>query len=156
MAIAPNTTFVSGAILTAAQQNAFGFSTVALAKTTTMSQAGITTATDLTGATVTWTAIANRNYKVTYQTYATATVTNTPGTVTLNNGATILQYATTNLAVAAASGATINGLYIGTFSAGSVTLKLVGSLGAGGTGTVKFESVATLPTFLLVEDIGPA
>jgi hypothetical protein len=155
MAIAPNTTFVSGAILTAAQQNAFGFSTVAMTKTTTMSQSLITTATDLTGATVTWTAIANRNYKITYQTYATSTVANAPGTVTLNNGATILQYATTNL-IGSASGATINGLYVGTFSAGSVTLKLVGSLGAGGTGTVFFQSVATLPTFILVEDIGPA
>jgi hypothetical protein len=155
MAIAPNTTFVSGAILTAAQQNAFGFSTVAMTKTTTMSQSGVTTAVDLTGATVTWTAIANRNYKITYQTYATCTVANTAGTVTLNNGATILQYATTNL-INSSSGATINGLYIGTFSAGSVTLKLVGSLGAGGTGTVFFQSVATLPTFLLVEDIGPA
>ena len=34
MAIAPNTTFVSGAVLTAAQQNAFGFGVVALAKST--------------------------------------------------------------------------------------------------------------------------
>jgi len=155
MAIAPNTTFVSGAILTAAQQNAFGFSTVAMTKTTTMAQAGITTATDLTGATVTWTALANRNYKVTYQTYGGPTVANAPGTVTLNNGATILQYATTNLGTLG-SGATINGLYIGTFSAGSVTLKLVGSLGAGGTGSITFTSVATLPTFILVEDIGPS
>ena len=155
MAISPNTTFVSGAILTAAQQNAFGFSTVAMTKTTTMSQSGVTTAVDLTGATVTWTALANRNYKVTWQTYATCTVANSPGTVNLNEGATILQYATTNL-VSSGAGATINGLYIGTFSAGSHTLKLVGSLGAGGTGSVFFQSVATLPTFLLVEDIGPA
>jgi len=155
MAIAPNTTFVSGAVLTAAQQNAFGFSTVAMTKTTTMSQSVITTATDLTGATVTWTALANRNYKITFQTYATATDANAPGTVTLNNGATILQYATVNL-VGPASGATFNGLYIGTFSAGSVTLKLVGSLGAGGNGSVFFQSVPTLPTFVLVEDIGPA
>lgn len=154
MAISPNTTFVSGAILTAAQQNAFGFSTVALTKTTTMNQAGVTTAVDLTGATATWTAIANRNYKVTWFTYATTTVTNAPATVTLNNGATILQY--TTVLSNAGSGATINGLYVGTFSAGSVTLKLVGSLGAGGTGTVTFQSVATLPTFLHVEDVGPS
>jgi len=155
MAIAPNTTFVSGAILTAAQQNAFGFSTVAMTKTTTMSQTGITTATDLTGATVTWTAIANRNYKITWQTYATTSIDNTGGTVTLNEGATILQYATTNL-ISSGAGATINGLYIGTFSAGSHTLKLVGSRAAGGANTVFFQSVATLPTFILVEDIGPA
>ena len=117
MAISPNTTFVSGAIYTASQANAYGFSTVAMTKTTTMSQSGVTTAVDLTGATVTWTALANRNYKVTWQTYATCTVANSPGTVNLNEGATILQYATTNL-VSSGAGATINGLYIGTFSAG--------------------------------------
>jgi hypothetical protein len=155
MAIAPNTTFVAGNILTAAQQNAFGFSTVALAKTTAMTQSGVTTAVDLSGATVTFTAIANRNYKVTWQTYGTCTSAGNGGTVTLNNGATILQYATTNL-INSSSGATINGLYIGTFTAGSITLKLVGSLAAGGSGSVSFQSVATLPTFLLVEDVGPA
>ena len=155
MAIAPNTTFVSGAILTAAQQNAFGFSTVALTKTTTMSQSGVTTAVDLTGATATFTALASRNYKVTWQTYATTSIDNTGGTVTLNEGATILQYATTNL-ISSGAGATISGLYIGTFSAGSHTLKLVGSRAAGGANTVFFQSVATLPTFLLIEDVGPA
>jgi hypothetical protein len=155
MAINPNTTFVSGAVLEASQQNRFGFSTVALAKTTTMLQSGITTATDLTGATVTWTALANRNYKVTFQTYGTCTSAGNGGTIQLNNGATVLQYATTNL-INASSGATINGLYVGTFTAGSITLKLVGSLAAGGSGSVSFQSVATLPTFVLVEDVGPA
>jgi predicted secreted Zn-dependent protease len=154
MAISPNTTFVAGSVLTASQQNAFGFSTVALAKTTTMSQAGITSATDLTGATVTFTAIANRNYKVTWHTYATTTVAAGAATVTLNNGATILQY--TTVLSNSTAGATFNGIYVGTFSAGSVTLKLVGSLGAGGSGTVSFVSVATLPTFVIVEDVGPA
>ena len=65
MAIAPNTTFVSGAILTAAQQNAFGFGAVALATSTT-NYALTTSNVIATGMTVTFTAIASRNYKVTY------------------------------------------------------------------------------------------
>ena len=155
MALSPNDLFTSGQILTAQECNNYGFSTVALTKTTTMSQSGVTTATDLTGATATFTALASRNYKVTWQTYATTSIDNTGGTVTLNEGATILQYATTNL-ISSGAGATISGLYIGTFSAGSHTLKLVGSRAAGGANTVFFQSVATLPTFLLIEDVGPA
>jgi predicted secreted Zn-dependent protease len=154
MALSPNDLFTSGQILTAQECNNYGFSTVALAKTTTMSQAGITSAVDLTGATVTFTAIANRNYKVTWHTYATTTVAAGAATVTLNNGATILEY--TTVLSNATAGATFNGIYVGTFAAGPVTLKLVGSLGAGGSGTVSFVSVATLPTFVIVEDVGPA
>jgi hypothetical protein len=155
MAISPNTTFVSGAILTAAQQNAFGFSAMALATNTTASQAGITGVTDLTGMSVTFTAIANRNYKVSYHIYGIPTVTNACYSVNLQEGATIKQVANTNGGVAAI-GTTISGLYVGTFSAGSHTLKLTGQLTGGSTGTIKFEAASVLPWIFLVEDIGPA
>lgn len=156
MAIAPNVTFVAGNILTAAQQNAFGFGVVALATNTTASQAGIGgTATDLTGMSVTWTAIASRYYKVTYHIYAYPTTTNACFSVNLQQSSTIKQISITNGGVVAV-GTTCNGIYVSTFSAGSTTLKLTGATTAGSLGSFTFASVATLPWILCVEDIGPA
>jgi hypothetical protein len=155
MAIAPNTTFTTGAVFTAAQANAYGFSTVALVKNTTASQAGITNVTDLTGMSVTFTAIANRNYRVNYHVYGIPTVTNACFSVNLQEGATILQIGNTNGGVASV-GTTVSAVWVGTFSAGSHTLKLAGQLTGGSTGTIKFEAASVLPWILVVEDIGPA
>ena len=155
MAISPNTTFTTGQVLTSANANAFPFGVVALATNTTGTQAGVTTAVDLTSMTVTWTAIANRNYKVTYHIYAVPTVTNACFTVNLQQGATIKQISIANGGVATV-GSTLNGLYVSTFSAGSTTLKLTGALTAGSTGSFTFAPAGVLPYTLLVEDIGPA
>jgi len=155
MAIAPNTTFTSGQVMTAANANAYGFAAMALATSTTGSQAGVTTAVDITGMSVTFTAIANRNYKVSYHVYAVPTVTNACFTVNLQQGATVKQISIANGGVGTV-GSTLNGLFVGTFSAGSVTLKLTGALTAGSTGSFTFAPAATLPYTLLVEDIGPA
>ncbi len=135
--------------------NRLPFGVMALATTTTGSQAGVTTAVDITGMSVTFTAIANRNYKVSYHIYAVPTVTNACFTVNLQQGATIKQISIANGGVATV-GSTLNGLFVGTFSAGSVTLKLTGALTAGSTGSVTFAPAGVLPYTLLVEDIGPA
>ena len=155
MAISPNTPFSTGQVLTSANANAFPFGVMALATNTTGSQAGVTTAVDLTSMTVTWTAIADRNYKVTYHIYAVPTVTNACFTVNLQEGATIKQISIANGGVATV-GSTLNGLFVGTFSAGSVTLKLTGARTAGSTGSFTFAPAGVLPYTLLVEDIGPA
>jgi hypothetical protein len=155
MAINPNTDFVAGAILTADQQNRFPRGVMALATTTNTNQTGVTTVVDITGMTVTFTAVANRNYKFTYHIYAIPTVTNACFTVGLKQGATLKQTSIVNGGVAAV-GATVNGLFVGTFTAGSTTLKLTGERTSGSTGTFTFFSDPTLPHFLLVEDIGPA
>jgi hypothetical protein len=155
MAISPNTTFTTGSVFTASQANAYGFSTVANVRNTTASIAGVTTVVDLTGMSVTFTAIANRNYKASFHIYGIPTVTNACYSVYLQQGATILQVANTNGGVAAV-GTTISGVWVGTFSAGSVTLKLTGQLTGGSTGTIKFEAASVLPWILVVEDIGPA
>jgi hypothetical protein len=154
MAIAPNTTFVSGAILTAAQQNAFGFSTVALAASTTLNMAGVTTVVDLTGMSVTFTAIANRNYKISGYTYIVPTVTDVTAYFKIKQGATVLQTCIAKVGTATV-GSTVSTFVVKTFTAGSVTLKLTGELGAG-SGSLTFFADGTLPTTLLVEDIGPA
>ena len=64
MAISPNTTFVSGAVYTAQQANAYGFSIVALGTSTTSSSAVSVETLSVTSNS--FTAIANRNYKITY------------------------------------------------------------------------------------------
>ena len=155
MAINPNTTFVANAVLPASQMNRLGFGVVAFATNTTALQAGITTATDLTSMSVTWTAIANRYYKVTYHIYAYPSVTNACFTVNLQEGATIKQISIANGGVASV-GTTCEGLYVSTFSAASHTLKLTGALTGGSAGTITFNAAATLPWILCVEDIGPA
>ena len=155
MAISPNDTFTSGQVLTAQECNNFPFGVVALATNTTASQAGITGVTDLTGMSVTFTAIANRYYKASYHIYGIPTVTNACFSVNLQEGATIKQVGNTNGGVATI-GTTLTAIYVGTFSAGSHTLKLTGQLTGGSSGSIKFEAASVLPWILVVEDIGPA
>jgi hypothetical protein len=158
MAIAPNTTFVAGNILTAAQQNAFGFSTVALSSAT--SNYALTTSIATTGLSVTFTAIANRNYKITWY-EPQCQITN------IASGTTTMQLRVTNAAgtllqqTFAKNASTISGIsqvtcqYIGTFSAGSVTI-----VGCASTTSLSdapaLGRAATSPAQLLVEDIGPS
>jgi hypothetical protein len=158
MAIAPNTTFVANTVLTAAQQNAFGFSTVALATAT--ANYALTTSIATSGLSVTFTAIANRNYKISWY-EAQCQITN------IASGVTTMQLRVTNAAgtllqnTFAKNASTISGtiqvlcMYVGTFSAGSTTI-----VGCASTTSLSdapaLSRQATAPAFLLVEDIGPS
>ena len=159
MAIAPNTTFSVGAVLTAAQQNAFPFGNVALASSTT-SYTLTTSVAVSTGMTVTFTAIASRNYKISYY-EPVCQMTSVVG------GATTLQIRQTNAAgtlLQQCFGVNQTGIagtvqmlcqYVGTFSAGSVTI--VGcSTTTSTTGGPGLTRGATFPAQILIEDIGPA
>ena len=151
MAIAPNTTFVSGAILTAAQQNAFGFGTMAYNSRTTAST-GIT-AIEIQITLASFTAIANRNYKITYfEPSLVAVGASGEATLTIKNGATTLNNAV-QLTTTAFSSVGIC-IHIGTFSAGAVTI--TGSLTNFGSTSLSASRNATRYAFVLVEDIGPA
>jgi hypothetical protein len=154
MALSPNDLFTSGQILTAQECNNFGFSTVGLAASTTLNMAGVTTVVDLTGMSVTFTAIANRNYKISGYTYIVPTVTDVTAYFKIKQGATVLQTCIAKVGTATV-GSTVSTFVVKTFTAGSVTLKLTGELGAG-SGSLTFFADGTLPTTLLVEDIGPA
>jgi len=158
MAIAPNTTFVSGNVLTAAQQNAFGFGAVALATSTT--NYALTTSTAIaTGMTVTFTAIASRNYKVTY-TEPQAQITNLVSGITsisirvTNAAGTLLQTNYLRNAAAISGVGSLTCVYVGTFAAGSTTL--VGCGLTSSTSDAPGLKRDTGPAILLVEDIGPA
>ena len=159
MAIAPNDTFTSGQILTAAECNAFPFGVVALASSTTDFTLGTTVAIS-TGMTVTFTAIANRYYKVTYvesqaQLPQVAAGTTNQAIKLTNATGTVLQV--TGRVNPGTNSATANmtATYIGTMTAGSVTIVGTGSVSAT-TGTPVFGRSSIYPAFLLVEDIGPA
>lgn len=151
MAIAPNTNFTAGAVLTATQQNAFPRGIVAYAQDTANSAAFSTAITTLTSSA--FTAVANRYYKVTYYepsiSYFSGTVNFVQGTI--KNGATVLQIANENVAGQRSS---VVATYVGTFSAGSVTITTTMEASGGGAGIGSRS--ATQPAFVLVEDLGPA
>ena len=150
MAIAPNTTFVSGAVLTAAQQNAFPFGVVSFTKNTTLNPAITTDATQITG--TAFTAIANRNYRVTYYEPNLQGTLKTGYVPLIKNGATTLNSGSAyGETLGYSTGSSC--VYVGTFTAGSVTL--TASLSAT-AGSATANRSATAFAFLLVEDIGPA
>ena len=149
MAIAPNVTFVSGAILTAAQQNAFGFGIVGLA-TVSANYAPTSTASDF--ASVTFTAIANRYYK--YSLIVPGADSDASRTLTIS----LVDSANTSVN---SGSQTLRGsglldllsfTTIRTETAGSLTRKIRMSTSAGNASMCSANSIG----FFLVEDIGPA
>ena len=149
MAIAPNVTFVSGAILTAAQQNAFGFGIVGLA-TVNANYAPTSTASDF--ASVTFTAIANRYYK--YSLIVPGADSDASRTLTIQ----LVDSANTavNSGSQTLRGAGLLDLLsfttIRTETAGSLTRKIRMTMSGGNASMCS----ATAIGYFLVEDIGPA
>ncbi len=161
MAIAPNDTFTSGQILTAAECNAFPFGVVARAVSST-DYTLTTSAAIATGMTVTFTAIANRYYKITYmepqcQTSSVANSdTNTQIRVT-NAAGTLLNQGFVRTEGSGQDTGTITLVSTSTFTAGSVTI--VGCAKTSSTTSAPVlgrGAAAAGPALLLVEDIGPA
>ena len=148
MAINPNTDFSSGAVLTADQQNRFPRGVMSYAQNTTTNAAVTAEATQITA--TAFTAVANRYYKITY--FEPDCVGGTGYfTFRIKNGATVLQtfYQLSGTGIDRHA----NGVYIGTFTAGSKTITATAQQSAG-TGTLGRGS--TTIAFLSIEDIGPA
>jgi hypothetical protein len=155
MAISPNTDFTAGAVLTAAQQNRFPRGVMAYTASTTPDATITAEEVQITGSS--FTAVANRYYRITYfEPYMSSTAsciftmkirqTNLAGTTINSNNV----------------GNTFGNVFFGvggicqavtTFSAGTVNVvaTLASSAGTGQTGRS-----STIYAFLLVEDIGPA
>jgi hypothetical protein len=152
MAINPNVDFVSGAILTAAQQNRFPRGVMAVGNKTVV-QNGITTETEIVSS-GSFTAVANRYYRITFTSYNN--YKGTTGDVvwrireTDTSGAQIAQ-TNRNVTGATQCGATVIG--VTTFTAGAKTV--IGSILVS-TGNLASEPSATQPAQIIVEDIGPA
>ena len=156
MAINPNTNFSSGAVLTAAQQNRFPRGVMAY-NTATASDTTVTAEeVQITGSS--FTAVASRNYRITYfEPYVASNTANCVFTMRIRQ---------TNLAGAVQNSSTVlntvGNVFFGTsgicqavstFSAG--TVNIVGTLAAS-AGTGQAIRSATGYAMLLVEDIGPA
>ena len=159
MATTPNTTFVAGAVLTAAQQNNFPRGLITQATSTTSYT--LTTSTAIaTGMTVTWTAEANRLYRISYREPSAETSTVSGSTTTmslrLTNAAGVLLNASfIGTPAAAKLQCGMETDYIYTPAAGSVTVVGCGSTSST-TGTPVFTRNALYGARITVEDIGGA
>jgi hypothetical protein len=158
MAINPNTDFSSGAVLTAAQQNRFPRGVMALATSTT-SYTLTTSEVIATGMTVTFTAVANRYYRITYyepQAQTASFASNTQLTLRQTNATgTVLQNTVFANETNAADQSGMTVIRTMTFSAGSITV--VGTAKCSlTTGTPQLIRDSTRQAQLLIEDIGPA
>jgi hypothetical protein len=153
MAINPNTDFTAGQVLTADQQNRFGRGVVAYTESITGSGAIGAEAVQVTS--TSFTAVANRYYKVTYfEPKLSASLNGNQCTQRIrltSIGGTVLQssYMQPNTANFVMNICEV----VLTFSAGTTTL--VGTLQMGGTNVFAGRS-ATEKAFIVVEDIGPA
>lgn len=120
----------------------------------TSNQTGITTMTDLTGLSVTWTAVAGRRYRVSFKVLVFSTVANDDANVWVRNGSSTSLNAYGVRAVSTTHGIAVTGSHVlAGLSAGSQTVKL--SLErAAGSGSLGLAAASTHPSFILVEDIG--
>lgn len=151
MAISPNTDFSAGAVLTSAQQNKFPRGVMAF-NTATATDSTITSEeVQITGSS--FTAVANRYYKITYYEPGLSAGGSTDGNARIR---------LTNLAGAVQQ---LQGVTVASTGGGFVHMSAVTTLAAGATNFVATLSAtsnvtatrsATRYAFLLVEDIGPA
>jgi hypothetical protein len=154
----PNDQFISGQIFTASNANRFPRGVMAYATSAT-SQTLATTSTIATGMSVTFTAEANRLYKITYQEPEVQTPTvalgNSICTIKLTNAAaTAYAVSIIQTPSAAQTASEVTTMTIQSFAAGSITI--VGACSTSSlTGTPKLERSATRLALIMVEDIGP-
>jgi hypothetical protein len=152
----PNTDFTAGAILTAAQQNRFPRGFLGSATLATTQSVG-TAEVDLTGMSVTFTAVAGRIYKFT----GTVNITSSGGSGTnkvfLNDGSTNIKE--TNVTCGAGLFA-INSFtwYVSGITAGSKTYKLRAVTDNNSPQPQYFgtSTNARVAAQFAVEDVGPA
>ena len=149
MAIAPNTTFTSGQILTAAQMNALPWGIVAIASVTA-NDTFTTEEVEITAST--FTAVANRYYRITYVEPVLYGALSGVAYMRIKNGATTLQNTYVTLSAAYESNAV--SFVVKTFTAGSVTITGTLQLVVGTNGTA--QRSATQPAQIIIEDVGPA
>jgi hypothetical protein len=152
MAISPNTTFSSGAILTAAQMNALPWGIVALG-TSTATDNFTVEETEITA--TTFTAVANRYYRISYfepKLYASGGTNEVNMRIRLNNVTGTLQQTGWTLG-SSTTGQNSTTSFVKTFPAGATVLVATLQISAS-SGTA--ERSSTQFAYLLVEDIGPA
>ena len=150
MAVNPNTTFTAGQVLTADQANRFPRGAMGYVYSTAGNVGLTTTGADIAGASVTFTAVSGRLYKVGYNAQIQKTVTAGFVEIFITNGAgTVLFDGFTNVAAAAYVNFSISTVLTGL--SGSVTIKARGVVD---TGAATIFRNSGNPTSFVVEDIG--
>jgi hypothetical protein len=158
MAISPNVDFTSGQILTAAQQNQFPRGIVAYTQSTS-SSASIGTTETVTLTSTSFTAVANRYYRVTYFEPILQPGSPTPiymsARIRLTNiSGAIQQFADLEPVISTGGdGQMMTMMAVITLTAGATTI--CGTLQCA-TNTVVAVGTANARRFIMVEDIGPA
>ena len=160
MAISPNDNFTAGQVLTATECNQFPRGVMAYAEST--ADYTLTTSDVIaTGMTVTWSAVANRYYRITYYEPQVQTPSAVSGYVNLsikdtNAAGSTMQYG--RLHTSAALMMTGNVCVIDVVTYGTaVTKTVVGTASANvTTGAPTLQRDTSFPAFMLVEDIGPS
>jgi len=149
----PNTTFVSGAILTATQQNNLAWGQVGLATKTT--DQTFTTRADMAGLTATFTAVANRVYEVTvFANLFAGSGSAADAGIYITDGTTDYAESIGSIPIGAQQTRTFTTQITG-LTAGSKTIKVAAAAGAGITmyGTGIRASIASK---MIIKDIGAA
>jgi hypothetical protein len=158
VAISPNVDFTAGEVLTATECNQFPRGVMARATSTT-SYTLTTSEAIATGMTVTFTAVANRYYRITYyepQAQTASALSNTSATIRQTNAAgTVLNSTVFQNESGVQDQSGMICVSTNTFTAGSITV--VGCAKATfTTGTPQMVRSASVIALLLVEDIGLA
>lgn len=122
----------------------------------TADQTGIgSTATDLTGLTVTVTVPAGRRLRISAQTEFDTSTAGNYAHLTAVEGSTAIQLSRINVS-SPGQEEVVPLSVVRTPAAGTITYKLQGARNSGGTGTVGLRAGSTKPSYILVEDIGPS
>lgn len=145
-------TFVAGEVLTATNLNDLTSGRVSSVSVTS-SQGSITTITDLTSLTITFTAIASRYYEIRGMVMVQSTVAADRVEVAITDGSNTYVSAASILTSTANVDQSLNVFGLVSPGAGSVTYKLR-ALRVSGTGTVTMSASATRPALFLIKDIG--
>ena len=152
MAITPNTTFTAGNVLTAAQMNRLPWGIMGYASVTA-NQSGITTAVDVTGLTVTFTANSTRYYKTTVYTFSAQQNTAAGyGEIRITDGSNVQKQSGVIYQLAGVQALMCISV-VETGLSGSTIRKARALTTAG---TLLLAASATSPMFIVVEDIGQA
>jgi hypothetical protein len=123
----------------------------------TANQTGITnTVVDLTGMSITFTAVAGRLYRLAAHGWFTSTVNTDTFRLSITDSANgYLMICQDYVNTSTTQSPTCYGFALHTFTAGSTTVKCRAAL-TSGTGTGTFNAHPTFPAVFTVEDIGPA
>jgi hypothetical protein len=152
--MAINSEFNSGAVLTASQQNRLPFGIVSITTLASNFDTASVTATNITGLSVTFTAVANRRYLIVLQTNAANTGNNITQTYISKAGTALSE--SYSGPIGANNVETEIIFAMDTPGAGSVTYQAQASVSAGTSTIYGTSTRASIASRLLVLDVGTA